>query len=386
MKLLTLEEVFAGLDESSFHPEELMVLASLNRRKTIDLPGVDPLTVGRTASELLSKRALIRLIQENLPALGLERCPEGELSRGLNAALESGDEARRAAAERVAEIFGVRFGYHIASILLSHEGLTSPMVGWEKAYLKYWRTHIQQVVLGGGHANGGLGRRLCRAAYRVLVVCGLKQPALSVAGHPSILPLIGAGRAIPPGRWQAAALADFGCSFAKRALAWYGEDGALRRLQVLPEIPIAHLTQEESQSAGLAQVMIELLADTLRVAGPQVQLAPQVICSVAAYVEDGHPVQYAGRIMGIYSWLNALSDDLPGWFSARISAASGRPVRFVFAHDGDAAAAALAGQAHTAVVMLGSALGVGFVPPGDRFRPLDPDFKVNPLASGGLEK
>ena len=49
---------------------------------------------------------------------------------------------------------------------------------------------------------------------------------------------------------------------------------------------------------------------------------------------------------------------------------------FVFAHDGDAAAAALAGQPHTAVIMLGSALGVGFVPPGKRFRPLAPDFKV----------
>ena len=375
MGLPTFEQVFADWDEASFHPDELTVLASFNRRLIIDLPGVDPHIVGQRGHDLLSKEALTHLIEEHLPALGLERCPVSELPPGLNACLESMDDTRRAAADAVADEVGRRLGYLLASILLSTQGLSTPMVGWEKAYLNHWRTQIKHVTLGGGHANGMLGQRLCQAASQVLGVCGLQQPELSVAGHPSILPLIGAARTIPPGNWRAAALADFGGSFAKRALAGYGEDGALHSLQVLPAVSIAYLTLE-GQSAGLAQAMISILADTIRRAGPQVSLAPQVICSVAAYLQEGRPVQYAGRNMGIYSWLNALAEDLPAWFSERVSSASGRQVDFVFAHDGDAAAAALAGQPHTAVVMLGSALGVGFAPPGEHFRPLAQDFRV----------
>jgi hypothetical protein len=344
MNLPTMEQVFAGLDEASFHPDELMVLASFNRRLTIDLPGVDPLTVGQRGHDLLARTALISLIQEHLPALGLESYPTGDLPQGLNECLDSTDETCRVAAEAVADVYGRRLGYLLASVLLSPQGMTSPMIGWEKAYLNYWRAHIQHVVLGGGHASGVLGRRLCRTASQVLELCGLQQPDLSVAGHPWFLPLIG-------------------------------------EAQVLPTVPIGHLTLNENQSAELAQAMTGILADTIRRAGPEVSLAPQVICSVAAYLQDGRPVQYAGRNMGIYSWLNALAEDLPAWFSDRISAASGRLVRFVFAHDGDAAAAALAGQAHTAVIMLGSALGIGLVPPGERFRPLAPDFRVYPPGS-----
>ena len=375
MSLPTMEEVYASLDEASFHPEELMVLASFNRRVTIDLPGIDALTVGQRGHALLSKTALIDLIREHLPALGLEDCPEDKLPQGLNECLAASDDTRRAAAEEVADQFGRRFGYLLASVLLSAQGLTTPLVGWERAYLNYWRTEIQQVVLGGGHASGMLGQRLGRAASRVLKACGLQQPTLSMAGNPSVFPLIGAARTVPPGSWQVAALADFGGTFAKRGLAFYSEDGSVRSLQVLPAVPIGHLTLE-GKSAQLAQAMTDILADTIRRAGPEVSLAPQVICSAACYLKDGRPVEYAGRNMGIYSWLNALAEDLPAWFSQRISAASGRQVRFVFAHDGDAAAAALAGQAHTAVIMLGSALGVGFVPPGERFRPLAPDFEV----------
>jgi hypothetical protein len=375
LSLPTFNQAFADRDEASFHPEELITLASFNRRLTIDLPGVDPLTVGQRGHELLSRTALVGLIQEHLPALGLEHCPANQLPQGLNACLDSMDETRRSAAEAVAEAYGRRLGYLVASVLLSGQGLTSPLVGWEKAYLNHWRTQIQHIVLGGGHANGTLGQRVCSSASRALQVCDLQQPTLSAAGHPSFLPLLGAARSISPGNWQAAALGDFGGSFAKRALAWFGGDGALVSLQVLPVVPISHLTLE-GKSAELAQAMTAILADTIHRAGPQVSLAPQVICSVAAYLQDGRPVQYAGRNMGIYSWLNALAEDLPDWFSQRISTASGRQVRFEFAHDGDAAAAALAGQAHTAVIMLGSALGVGFAPPGERFRPLSSDFKL----------
>ena len=47
MSLPVINQLFAGWDEASFHPQELITLASFNRRLTIDLPGVDPHSVGR---------------------------------------------------------------------------------------------------------------------------------------------------------------------------------------------------------------------------------------------------------------------------------------------------------------------------------------------------
>ena len=62
---------------------------------------------------------------------------------------------------------------------------------------------------------------------------------------------------------------------------------------------------------------------------------------------------------------------------AMIEQAAGRPrgaVEIAFVHDCDVAACALAGRPDAAVLMLGSALGVGFVPPAEGNRPLAEQF------------
>jgi hypothetical protein len=52
-------------------------------------------------------------------------------------------------------------------------------------------------------------------------------------------------------------------------------------------------------------------------------------------------------------------------------------VEVEFLHDCDAAAVALAGWERAAVVMLGSALGVGFVPPEEEYRKVSPTFTIS---------
>lgn len=56
------------------------------------------------------------------------------------------------------------------------------------------------------------------------------------------------------------------------------------------------------------------------------------------------------------------------------SMSSGLDVRLL--HDGTAAASAMAGEAHAAVITLGTALGVGFPPGAGSCRPLAPGFLV----------
>lgn len=80
---------------------------------------------------------------------------------------------------------------------------------------------------------------------------------------------------------------------------------------------------------------------------------------------------------GAYTSLDHLSLDIRAWFCAQIGAAIDTPrgaVEIEWVHDCDVAACALAGRPDAAVLMLGSALGVGFVPPAEGYRPLAEHF------------
>ena len=375
------------MEEASFDPYDLRPLASLNRRSIIALPGVDPELVGKTGYDLLSKAALIALIRPHVQELGFAGVDPAHLPEALTAALESPERAVRdraaaaadAVASAVAEEYGRRLGYLIASILLSPQGLTSPLVPWEAAYLEHWKTAVRCIVLGGGLSNGRFGQLAGPVVEGVLARCGLPGLSIRVAENPSFLPLIGAARHAPDGIEvggtppQCMVVADFGGSRAKRGIAFYGPDGTLCRLRLLPSRDIEALTGP-GKTAELAGAMASLIGETIQKADPDTPLADKVVCSVAAYVEDGQPMRID---RGSYCWLHQISPDLKGWFSQQIGATCSKTVEVEFVHDCDMAACAFAGQPYTAVVMLGTALGVGFVPPGERCRPISSQFVVD---------
>jgi hypothetical protein len=363
--------------EEYFDPFELRPLASFNRRVIIDLPGVEPGWVGQNGWSTCSKQALIDLIQAHIADLGLDAAQPEELPRSLSELIAGPDGPTRQAAMQVAALYGRRLGCLIASVLSSPAGLTAPLVEWEAAYLRYWRNEIRVIVLGGGLANGRLGHAIASAAEGALLACGLAERRVRAAADPSYLPLIGLARRLPLGRGQVAALADFGSSRAKRGLAYFDEGGALTRLRILPPVLIDQVTGP-GKTEEFAEAIISGLAETIRLAEPELELCPTVSSSVAAYIRNGRPDGVPGREQGAYA-LTGLAEDITGWFAARISVACGREVGFQFTHDGDAAAAAVGGQPHTAVLMLGTSLGVGFAPPAEMCRLLSSEFKVDPV-------
>jgi hypothetical protein len=372
------QQALADAQAHPFDPYHLRPLASLNRRRLIALPGLDEGSVGKSGGELLSDLALIELIQPHVRALQLEGTPDGDLPQQLNAVLAGPDGPRRALAESIASEHGRLVGYLIASILLSPHGLTDPMVAWEKAYLEAWRERAQEIVLGGGRANGRLGELTRDAAQEVLIRCG-QERKLILADHPSYLPTIGAARSVPPSSHGAAVVFDFGGTMAKRGIAFFDGSGTLWRLRVLPSLDLGDLTWRE-KTAELGAAMVAIMAETIyewmnaiRAVEPSITLAPAILCSVAAYVEDGEPMHID---RGAYTWLHHLSPDIRAWFCDRIGEAVGRAVEIEFVHDCDVAACALAGRPNTAVLMLGSWLGVGFVPPAERYRPLAERFTL----------
>lgn len=385
---------------SSFDPYHMRPLATMNSRAVAALPGADILPgadapgtggagpgvpiVGRTGAQLLSKTALITLIAPHAAELGLENEDPAQYPRCLNELLAAGEVPSTSLeiAGAIAGEFGRRLGCLVASIMLGLSRMTDPLDAWEAAYLRHWREEVREIVLGGGHATGALGAAIARAVEQTLAACGLADRRVRAAENPSYLALTGAARSLPdttaaqPGAAPTAAVvADFGGTRAKSGVACYDARGRLAGLLVLPPRDISALTTSCEDVPALAAAMVEVMAGGLEAAARDASVAPvsRILCSVGAYVENGQPLN-TGR--GVYNMLNDITFDLKGWFSRRVTQACGREMAVEFGHDIDLAARSQAGREKCAVIMLGSHIGVGFVPPGAGYRELAEDFKI----------
>jgi hypothetical protein len=179
---------------------------------------------------------------------------------------------------------------------------------------------------------------------------------------------------------------DFGGSGAKSGIAQIDEHGMLTGLRVRPAVDLRGLTDDDHVEE-LAATMVRIIGDVALAAQAAqaaqivsaVRAAGHIACSVAAYVQDGQPVP---QRRGPYAQLHRVAgaNDVAGWLARRVSDRVSQPVGVSFHHDGTAAGAALAGvppPGCSAVVMLGTALGVGFVPDGAGVRPIGRRFSVH---------
>ncbi len=364
-------------------PAHLTPAASLNRVRIVDLPGValDDAIRGKTAYELLAARTLADDVRRHADVLGLDgprATPDTTLLPAF-ARRFAGDAPRaQDAAEGIARRFGRSLGWLILTLMRGDAINRRARPDWDDTYWDHW-AGIGTIWLGGGLARGPLGARIRHHAATVMAADEGHACALHLAAHPSLLPLIGAARGVPPA--SAAALAfDFGQSAVKRALALY-EGGTLTALRPLPSLPAP-----ATFSAGgddltldgvrdLADRMVAAMADTWEgVALPDRALAPMLVASVASYTVDGQPLPRQG---GPYSQMYRLSDNAARWLGRQVSQQLGRSLDVTLIHDGTTAARTYAGAESTAVIMLGTALGVGFAPPHGSLRPVAHNLVVH---------
>jgi hypothetical protein len=361
-----------------FNPDRLSPSASLNRVRIVDLPGValEASVKGKTAYELLSAQALTDYVREHAAALGLDAGLSGAaaLPVAFDRRFEADSKAIRGAAEEAARHFGRRLGYLILALKRGDAANRQAREEWDDTYWAHWAS-IREIWLGGGLVSGHLGERLRQYAQAVLAEAGTLDCALHLSPYSSALPLVGAARCFPPDS-QAGLVFDFGHSYIKRACALY-ESGTLVALRLLSPLATGWTEPAEDpadQSWRWAERMVNVVADTwqaVRTSG--LAPAPLMAASIASYVVEGQPAAYD---RGIYAQLRAISDNLGRWLSQHAGERVGHPVEISLLHDGTAAARTYAGTARAAVIMLGTALGVGFPPRAGELRPISPAFQV----------
>jgi len=348
---------------------------SINRVRIVDLPGVsvDPEVCGRIAYQLLSAQALTDYARQqakelDLPAVFLDDSTQTrmELPHFVNNCLSSSQPRVAAAARGI----GRRLGRNLGHILLTlHRGdkvNQQARPDWTAAEWEHWRT-IRKVWLGGGLVNGALGQLMLDHANAFLQANGCEdQLAVDRSPQRGEMCLVGAGRYLPPSSCQVIGL-DCGHTLVKRA-CFLLADGVIQAVRSYR--PLAVDWQELGEPGdtaphrgksvlsfvtnAIAHTRTECVADGLQPEG-------DIMLSVAAYVEQG-------RLLGngIYAQMMALTKDARTLLSASIERSIGEKTRVHLIHDGTAAAALHAGESDTAVIIIGTALGVGFPPADDK--------------------
>jgi hypothetical protein len=365
---------------SSFSSPSGFVSPSLNQVRIVDFRGSDlpPGVSGHTGYELLSAAALRQLVRGHALSLSLDE-KAGDLLERFDDCFTSTDPGDRAAAELVAAEFGKRLGFLLLTLHRADEVNRLARPDWTDGHWAFWQA-IRQVWLAGGLMSGRLGSaalhhtRLVLQRYRA-------QMKVELAAHPALLPLLGAARhglntdqsqaghggplsarvGAPNGN-QPVLVFDFGQTMVKRALAHY-RGGCLVKLVLLPVRPsdCGRLAIGSNALESLEQqvdAILNLVVESWLVA-EACGLRPEThaVISLATYLFRGQPCQPQDSCYGRLAYL---SSDLPAYLATCLSKRLGRRFRFSLLHDGSAAASVYAGRPDAAVIVLGTAMGVGF--------------------------
>jgi hypothetical protein len=350
--------------------------ASINRVMIVDLPGlpIDEEVRGQKAYHMLSSLAVVGYAKDYRDALKLPEAytEDSEQVRRqvplfIEECLQNGDaEARRAA-----QAIGRRLGRNLGHILLTlHRGDAVNQAArpdWTAVEWACWQS-IRQVYLGGGMMRGHLGNLVTRHARAFLAEVGYAgRPEIRRTPHPHNMAIVGAGRYLPPTTHQALCL-DFGHTLVKRARLSF-EQGTLKTIHTATPLPAPWDWRNDpsaAKEAGGPHYVLDFVSRVVTqtfLENRQEGFAPDpdVMLCIAAYVRGG-------RLLGngIYATMSTLAADVRPLLSKAVAVHIGWAPNIHLIHDGTAAAAVHAGEPHSAILVIGTAIGVGFPPATER--------------------
>lgn len=347
------------------------VSPSLNQVRIVDLPGITlpPVVKGKKAYELLSASALRKLVCQAVPELRLDLCAPGLLESFDDCLASDSPMARE-----TAEAFGRRLGYLLLTLKRGDVINRQARPDWREEHWAFWND-IDTVWLGGGLASGKCGPVVTAQAEGILYNAGYSTYRVRLSPFPKELALIGAARHISPGA-RTALVFDFGYTWVKRAIVHYVNQ-TLTTVRTIAELPspcriVPSVDYSRHALETQMGIMIGLISDSWsEVKSEGLHPDPETVISLACHMYRGHP--FPG-VLGCYGRLQLFTDDLQKNLANRLSERIGQSVQVKLIQDATAAAAVFAGESRTAVVMLGTSLGIGFPPENDQLRALPEDL------------
>ena len=367
-------------------PQNLTPANSLNRVRVMDLPNLrlDAGVRGRSGYQLVSAWVLSRLIRQYTGLLHLDPAlNDHELRQAFDHCL-TGKGARfrpgvMTAAETIAQRLGRNLGYLLLTLRQGDQVNRAARPEWDESYWEHW-AKVDMVWLAGGLVGGRLGARMKRYALSVFGEADILDFTLEISPYSAYLPLIGAALSGPPDV-EAVLVFDFGSTMMKRGCALYNDrHRQLQELYCLPPVPtqweafMQAFPDPDDAAAAFFKHIVATIIDTWRYlrAHNDLPLARVVRISLAAYIDKGQPMQAQD---GAYAQLCRLTDNLQAELVYQLTPHLG-VVDLQLIHDGTAAASVYVGDEDTAVITIGTALGVGFPPEKEGAWTMHNDFFI----------
>ena len=340
-------------------PYNLTPAASLNRVRLVSGAGlVLPAHIeGFTAYGLLGAVAYTELMREADPD-GVETTGGTNLTEIVEAWSRSRSTASREAAAYVTREYASRLAFLMATLKLGSHQAREARPEWDESYWRHWAT-IERLCLAGGLAT----RAIASAASEKLSDLGIAC-AIVVAPHPVIAPLLGAARCLN-GVAEGYCF-DFGQTAVKRGIARF-ENGELASCAVLEAAP-SPVAVSERRPEAMVRIISEAITTSHRL-----ETEVKIAMCLAAYVYGNHPLDPPHAA---YADLTGI-ENLGAWLSAELGAQLHSSVTVRLLHDATSAALSVSPSPRTAVITLGTALGIGFgrEQAGDLL-PFSPRFEV----------
>ncbi len=341
---------------------------SLNRARLVELPGVVGAAdlLGHSASELLSKAAVTRLVRDAAGRLALD--PDADnLLHAFDGSFT--EPTTRPAALAVAGEVGRRLGMLLLMLWRGDAANRAARPEWGEAHWAYWG-RVRRVVVGGGLLAGRLGEAAVPAAGGFLTANGCPV-TVERSPYGDAIALFGLARHAPADT-DRMLLFDFGHTAVKCGLATYG-NGALTGIERRPSLPPpCEAGWHEHTSLEWARARWERMAAAIATAWaavvpPGTSGRVAIGLCLASHLQDGHPV---GMDRGCYTALGELAPHLATFVRDDLAARLGPFRALALLHDGLAAASTHAGEARTVVLTLGTSIGTGYAPLAEGLRPL----------------
>lgn len=349
-------------------------IRSLNRARIAALPGleVEPGIIGKTGWDLVSAQALRQEVVHWAAALKLDE-NHPELLRQFEGCFYQPETA--SLARQIAQAYGRKLGFLLLMLKRADPENRAARPEWGAAHWQFWQG-ITSIIVGGGMLAGRLGEEALPVAQAVLAQHGFAGVSLTRSPYGAYLPLVGLARTAAL-QTPAMLVFDFGHTAIKRAVVQYNQDQVIA-LHILPPLPTVCGDLNGSVEAVQEQwgQMLAVVEETWRQVVPERgQVLVGLGISLACYLFDGQP---SPNDHGCYGSLQVLSPNLEKFIQQQIAERLQMEIQVGVLHDGTAAAIAHAGQAHSVVLTLGTAIGNGFPPPAESYRPLASEFQLLP--------
>ena len=338
--------------------------ASLNRLKIVDIPNIniDYEVKGKLGSEIMSHERLIEYIKKDAKRLklDLDNISESKLPIYLNKSLESNDLEVRLAAENIARRLGRNLGHILLVLKRGDEINQKARKDWNHKHWAYWK-EVEKIIFTGGLCNGNLGKRFKYYIEEVFAEADTAKYKIRIAKKPSLVSIIGAARHTPK-QCNTALVFDFGQTLIKRSVAKYQEEN-LKEIYQLSSMESRHVKKWRFENKAEEKIKAEKLKDYIisviektwnEVESQGFKPCSTIAISIADNLVNG---KFTG---GGYGKLRLIKEDVQQLISKKISDIVGRKIELLFIHDGTAAADAFAGVKDSAMITLGTAIGIGF--------------------------